>query len=321
MIEENSSLPSRCPYCSSPLIGDRAAGEVVCPTCGAVLAEELDFEGPDWKAVDPEDKLKKSRVGAPITLTRHDLGLSTAIDDSGTDYQGNRLGGEERASVSRMKVWQTRLRTVDSKERSMANVLQKISDVSRALNLPPNVEETAAYNFRKYSKKGFARGRSAIGMAAASIYLACRQCDVNRSLAEISQRAGVEKKYVAKYYRQFITEMGIDKVPLASITNHISKLANNLSVAPKVQRLATELGRKVSAASISGGRAPSGLAAAFVYIAATLLNEHIPQREIAEKANITEVTMRKRCRELFENYNIDVILAEGKEKEDEEKEF
>jgi Transcription initiation factor TFIIIB, Brf1 subunit/Transcription initiation factor TFIIB len=156
-------------------------------------------------------------------------------------------------------------------------------------------------------------------MAAASIYLACRQCDVNRSLAEIAQKSGVERKYVAKYYRSLITEMGIERVPQASLTNYISKLSNNLNVAPRVQRLATELGRKVSAASISGGRAPSGLAAAFVYIAATLLNEHIPQREIAEKANITEVTIRKRCRELFENYDISVILSEKKKID--EKEF
>lgn len=308
----NPNLPSRCIYCSAPLIGDKVAGEIVCAKCGAVQAEALEFEGPDWKAVDPEEKLRKSRVGAPLTLTQHDFGLTTSIDPSGTDFQGNRIGADERAAVSRMNKWQSRIRTLDSKQRSMANVLQRIRDISEALNLPPNVAETAAYNFRQYSKKGFARGRSAIGMAAASLYLACRQCDVNRSLGEIAQRAGVQKKYVAKYYRQVVTEMGIERVPLASITNHISKLSNNLGIPPKVQRLATELGRKVSAASISGGRAPSGLAAAYVYIAATLLNEHLPQREIAEKAGITEVTIRKRCRELFDTYDVVVKLTEAK---------
>ncbi|MEM0118058.1 MAG: TFIIB-type zinc ribbon-containing protein [Conexivisphaerales archaeon] len=319
MEETNSSIPTRCPRCHSRLIGDRETGEVVCGNCGYVLEEAMEFEGPEWKAIDPEDKLKRSRIGAPLTLTQHDLGLTTAIGDSDTDYQGNRLAGEERASAARMKVWQSRIRIVDSKERSMANVLEKITSMAEALSLPPNVAETAAYNFRRYSKKGFARGRSVVGMAAASLYLACRQCDVNRSLAEIAQKVGVEKKYVAKYYRSLITEMDIQRVPMASLTNYISKLSNNLNVAPRVQRLATELGRKVSAASISGGRAPSGLAAAFVYIAATLLNEHIPQREIAEKANITEVTIRKRCRELFENFEVSVILKERTRIE--EKEF
>ncbi len=315
----NPAMPGRCRFCSAPLIGDKVAGEIVCAKCGAVQAEAMVFEGPDWKALDAEDKLRKSRVGAPLTLTQHDFGLTTSIDPSGTDFQGNRIGGDGRATMSRMSRWQNRLRTMDSKQRSMANVLQRITDISESLNLPPNVAETAAYNFRQYSKKGFARGRSSIGMAAASLYLACRQCDVNRSLAEIAQKVGVQKKYVAKYYRQVVTEMGIEKVPLASITNHVSKLSNNLGVPPRVQRLATDLGRKVSAASISGGRAPSGLAAAYVYIAATLLNEHLPQREIADKANITEVTIRKRCRELFDSYDVVVKLAEARPKL--EKEF
>jgi transcription initiation factor TFIIB len=317
--EGTNTATNRCPYCSSPLIGDRVAGEVVCPTCGAVLADALEFEGPDWKAIDPEDKMRKSRIGAPLTLTQHDFGLTTSIDASGTDFQGNRIGGDERAKVARLKMWQSRLRTMDSKQRSMANVLQRILDIADSLNLPPNVAETAAYNFRQYSKRGFAKGRSAIGMAAAALYLACRQCDVNRSLAEIAEKTGIQKKYVAKYYRQVVTEMGIERVPLASITNHVSKLANNLGISPRVQRLATELGRKVSAASISSGRAPSGLAAAYVYVAATLLNEHLPQREIADKANITEVTIRKRCRELFDSYDIFVSLApDGR---NDEKEF
>lgn len=318
MAEPADNLPQRCPFCSSPLIGDRATGEVVCQTCGAVLEDQVEFEGPEWKAIDPEDKLKRSRIGSPLTLTQHDLGLTTSIDDSGTDFQGNKIAGDERAAFERMKVWQSRLRVIDSKERSMANVLQKISAIADSLNLPPNVAETAAYNFRRYSKKGFARGRSVVGLAAASVYLACRQCNVNRSLIEIAQKANVERKYVAKYYRSMITDMGIEKVPMASLTNYISKLCNNLGLPPRVQRLATELGRKVSAVPISGGRAPSGLAAAFVYIASTLLNEHIPQREIAEKANITEVTIRKRCRELFENYNIAIEL---KERKLEQKEF
>ncbi|MDG6928936.1 MAG: transcription initiation factor IIB [Nitrososphaerota archaeon] len=307
-MRQSHSFSSRCPYCSSPLIGDREAGELVCPTCGAVLADAMEFEGPDWKAVDPEDKLKKSRTGAPLTFTQHDFGLSTSIDTSGTDFSGNRLNGDGRASAARMKMWQSRLRTMDSKERSTANVLQRILDNAGRLSLPPNVAETAAYNFRQYQKKGQAKGRSSVGLASAILYLSCRQCDVNRSLSEIAHKCGVEKKAVAKYYRQIVMEMGIERVPAASITNHIAKLSNNLAISPRVERLAAELETKVSAATISGGRAPSGLAAAYIYIAAALLNEHLPQREISEKANVTEVTIRKRCKELFENYSISVSL-------------
>jgi transcription initiation factor TFIIB len=97
---------------------------------------------------------------------------------------------------------------------------------------------------------------------------------------------------------------------MASIQRHISKLYNNLNskvrMSEKVERLAITLANKASGASMSSGRSPAGLAAAFLYVSANLLNEHLPQRDVAEAAGITEVTIRKRCKELFENYNITV---------------
>lgn len=383
--KDSESQPSKCPQCNSPLIGDRAAGEVVCPTCGYVLLDEVEFEGPEWKAVDPEDKLKKSRVGAPLTYTLHDFGLTTAIDGSGVDSHGNRITGDERAKMGRMKTWQFRLRTIDSKERSMSNVLSKIHEISVGLNLPRNVSETAAYIFRQYSKPNFcrrckeevepaevpvcldcgigivrkcpqcgvrgssderycrhcgtsvksscvkcgreypsepfcprcgtplhsrSRGKQVAGVASAATYLACRKCEVNRSLGEVAERSYLNKKVVAKYYRQMVKDMEMSSVPMASIQKHISKLFNNLNATTKmpekVERLAISISTKASGASMSSGRSPAGLAAAFLYVSANLLNEHLPQRDVAEAAGITEVTIRKRCKELFENFNISV---------------
>jgi len=60
----------------------------------------------------------------------------------------------------------------------------------------------------------------------------------------------------------------------------------------------------MSDSNISGGKAPAGLAAAYVYISSVLLSEHVPQREIAEVAEVTEVTVRNRCRELLDNFLI-----------------
>ncbi|MEM0075723.1 MAG: TFIIB-type zinc ribbon-containing protein [Conexivisphaerales archaeon] len=318
-MKEHGAFPDRCPYCSSPIIGDRETGELVCPTCGAVLEESLEFEGPEWKAIDPEDKLRKSRAGPPLTYTQHDFGLTTSIDTSGTDFQGNRLNGDGRANAARMNMWHSRMRTVDSKERSMANVLQKISDIAKSLNLPPNVVETAAYNFRQYAKDGQTKGRSAVVLAAAMLYLSCKQCDVNRSLAEIAQKSGLERKVVGKYYRQIVRGMELEHVPSASMANHIAKLSNILGISPRVERLAAELSGMVSEAPIGSGKSPAGLAAAYIYIASTLLNEHIQQREISENANITEVTIRKRCREIFDSYDVIVALkpkrsSQGKNK-------
>ena len=59
---------------------------------------------------------------------------------------------------------------------------------------------------------------------------------------------------------------------------------------------------------LTSGRGPAGLAAASTYIATVLTNERKTQREIAEIANVTEVTIRNRYKELLEKLMIEVPL-------------
>ena len=62
-----------CPNCGDRLIGDSEKGEQVCQACGYVAAGGRG-RGPEWKAIDLEEKSKRVRVGSPTTLTLHDLG-------------------------------------------------------------------------------------------------------------------------------------------------------------------------------------------------------------------------------------------------------
>ena len=57
---------------------------------------------------------------------------------------------------------------------------------------------------------------------------------------------------------------------------------------------------------LTSGRGPTGIAAAATYIATVLTNERKTQREIAEIANVTEVTIRNRYKELLERLFIEV---------------
>ncbi|NIV45146.1 hypothetical protein GWN49_09795 [Candidatus Bathyarchaeota archaeon] len=41
-------------------------------------------------------------------------------------------------------------------------------------------------------------------MAAAAVYLACRQCKLLRTLDELAQAAGIAKLDVARYYRLLV---------------------------------------------------------------------------------------------------------------------
>jgi len=303
-LEKDKGLHIFCPMCGKSLVGDYDKGELICSSCGFVIEDHNEYRGPEWKAIDLEEKEKRVRVGAPQTFLLHDLGLTTEIGTETKDSHGRSLSPYMRMSVKSMKKWQSRIRTVSSEERNLSVVLSKINEFSDALKLPKTVTETAAHAYRILAKKRVAKSRSIIGMAGASIYLACRKFETGRSLKEIAKTIGVDKRTVAKYYRFMLKETEKESIPPTSVGRYVSKLVNVIKIDPKVERLALNLMSETFHSKTFDGKAPAGLAAAFVYISSVLLGERAPQREIAEAAEVTEVTVRNRSREILNNFLI-----------------
>ena len=295
---------SSCPRCRGSLVDDYDKGELICADCGVVVIDQVADSGPEWKAMDIEEKEKRVRVGAPRTLALHDFGLTTNVGGSKSAGKSENLSPYMRSNLEKMQMWQRRVRTSNSQEKGMSNVLEKISEFSAVLNLPKSVSETAAHIYRTSAKLRVARSKSVVGMATASIYLACRKCDLGRSLKEVAEVAGVESGVVAKYYRLILKDVEKNYIPPQPLQRYISKLVNTAHLDPKIERLALKLSRHTQNSKLYGGKSPAGIAGAYVYIASVMLGEHIPQREVAELADVTEVTVRNRCREILTNYSI-----------------
>ncbi len=90
-----------CPECGSArLMHDSEAAEIVCMDCGVVVQQKLTDRGPEWRAFDDEQRSKRTRVGAPLTYTIHDKGLSTTIDWHDRDIYGKSLSpGQKRRFI------------------------------------------------------------------------------------------------------------------------------------------------------------------------------------------------------------------------------
>jgi len=301
--EDEPNLSSCCPTCGRRLIGDYDKGEMICPSCGFVVHERTEDRGYEWRAFNIEEKERRVRAGSPMTVALHDFGLTTDIGMEMRDSQGRSLDPYARTQVYKLRKWQRRIRT-SAAERSLSSVLAKITEVSNALNLPKNVLETAAQIYRSSARLKVARSKSTIGMTAASVYLACRKCGVGRSLKEVARAAHIDKRTVAKYYRLVLKEVEDSYVPPPSLWKYISKFVNLSKIDPKVERLALHRAKLTEDSKLYSGKAHAGLAAAYVYISSVMLGEHIPQREIADVAEVTEVTVRNRCREILSNYLI-----------------
>ncbi len=67
----------------------------------------------------------------------------------------------------------------------------------------------------------------------------------------------------------------------------------------KVEEIAHKTISVAKENKLTSGRGPTGIAAAASYIASVLTGERKTQREIAEIAQVTEVTIRNRYKELI----------------------
>jgi len=297
-----------CPECGSPrLIRDYKRGEFICQDCGLVIEETYIDSGPEWRAFDSEQKEKRARVGAPITYTIHDKGLSTIIDWSNKDYYGKSISIRNRAQLFRLRKWQRRIRISNATERNLAFALSELDRLASALGLPKSVRETASVIYRKAVEKNLIRGRSIEGVVAAALYAACRQAGVPRTLDEIATYSRVDRKEVGRTYRFIARELGLKLMP-TSPTDYIPRFCRALGLSGEVQRKAIEIIKKAEEKELTSGRGPTGVAAAAIYIASILCGERRTQREVAEVAGVTEVTIRNRYKELAEKLGIEIIL-------------
>ncbi|MEZ3114311.1 transcription initiation factor IIB family protein [Halobaculum sp. MBLA0147] len=288
-----------CPECGGQVINDEAHGESVCADCGLVVEEDDIDRGPEWRAFDAKEKDEKSRVGAPTTNTMHDKGLSTNIDWRDQDAYGRSLDSRQRQKMRRLRKWNERFRTRDSKERNLKQALGEIDRMASALGLPENVRETASVIYRRALDEDLLPGRSIEGVSTACTYAAARMADVPRSLDEISEVSRVGKDEVARTYRYVVRELKLEVKP-ADPESYVPRFASDLELSDETELRAKELLENAKEKGIHSGKSPVGLAAAAVYAAALLTNEKTTQAAVSEVADISEVTIRNRYHELLE---------------------
>ncbi|MEM2321356.1 MAG: transcription initiation factor IIB [Candidatus Bathyarchaeia archaeon] len=299
-------LVDKCPECGSTnLISDPDTGEVICSDCGLVIQESSMDKGPEWRAFTQEEKKSRSRVGIPILFSVHDKGLSTSIDKVDRDALGRKLPLSSRLQIWRLRKWQIRSRVQSSIDRNLAQAMTEIDRLSDKLAIPSAVKERAAVIYRKALEQGLVRGRSIAAIAAAALYAACRLAGTPRNLKEISEASLVGRKDIARCYRLLLRELSL-AMPVTDPSIYIPKIAEKANMPGHIQTLALKILNETRQKRISAGKDPVGLAAAALYIAAALAGEKKTQKEIADAANVTEVTVRNRYKTLKRQLNLEV---------------
>ncbi|WP_435181774.1 transcription initiation factor IIB [Halorussus sp. AFM4] len=288
-----------CPECGGRVTADDEHGETVCAECGLVIDEDNVDRGPEWRAFDASEKDQKSRVGAPTTKMMHDKGLSTNIGWQDKDAYGKSLGSRQRQKMQRLRKWNERFRTRDSKERNLKQALGEIDRMASALGLPEDVRETASVIYRRALDEDLLPGRSIEGVATAALYAAARQTGTPRSIDEVANVSRIDEMEFKRTYRYIVRELNLQIQP-ADPEQYVARFASELGISDESERRARELLRNAKRQGLHSGKSPVGLAAAAVYAGPLLTNEKVTQAEVSDVAQVSEVTIRNRYHELLE---------------------
>lgn len=297
---------SSCPECGSAnLVEDYEQGEVICRDCGLVISEHALNQGPEWRAFTKEERDERGRVGIPTSFSIHDKGLSTVIERVDRDAYGKQLPLSTKLEMLRLRKWQMRTRVHSSEDRNLAQAMAEIDRLADKLHIPPSLKERAAVIYRKALESGLVRGRSIAGIAAASLYAACRLSETPRTLKDMAEASRMRKKDIARCYRLLLRELDL-KMPVEDPIRCVSKIASKAGIDMKTQRRAIEVINMAKEKGVVAGKDPMGLAAAAIYVACVLEGEKKTQKEIAEVANVTEVTVRNRYKGLKDALSLNV---------------
>jgi len=297
-IETKEKKPDvlKCPNCGSEEFeSDSATGETFCRECGTVVDEDkVDTSGP--RTFSAEDRKDKERSGSKITFTRHDKGISTEI---GSGSMRN-VSPNKRGQYYRLRKWHSR--SSGSKSRNLKTALGQISDLVNQLGLPNSVEEEAARLYDKAIDEEVVKGRKIEKIAASTVFIVARNQRVPRTLKEFSKASGITERELGKNYRYIAKEMDLDVEPVRA-EDFVSRYCSKLGVSGGVQAEARKIILNARDAGLTSGRSPDGIAAAAIYMAAKNNDEKLTQREVAETAGVTEVTIRKGSSQLEEIEN------------------
>jgi transcription initiation factor TFIIB len=287
-----------CPNCGGKDFDFGKNGEITCTTCALVVGvHSLDLTKEEDR-FNYEDSGKLSRLGPadtplyPGSLTKF--------------YVSSNVKSDDRKKFSRLSKVHAHYITPDH---LIENRMKIIRHVASVLNIPDYVLVDIPSYLKDAEEKNLLRMRSSENSSAAILYLACRKNKFPVSLDAIEKTTGASKKLTRKIYRNICWKLGIMQEN-PDYFAFMNKLADEVGLTPPERRLAEYALGVVHKSGMVFGRNPKTVAAATVFLSGSIYHP-IFQLGLAKKANITEVSLRTRCRdmkEIFERFGVYHLL-------------
>ena len=192
----------QCTRCDGDKFKKSGGLWIECKDCGMAFEEssvkEFHSESAEWDEWKVKNKFQQSKSE----------NLERPLDSS------------MEKSIERLRTWESRPRVGDKQKKLREihheRMLKKIEEICKSCSpsLPKNVIEAASKIYQRAEDKQILKRKRTLEILTAVVYMACRQCDVIRSLEEILRHSCKAKetskklKLVARYYRFLVSGLG-----------------------------------------------------------------------------------------------------------------
>ena len=280
--------------CKTPIIIENE-GYSVCQNCGFLFSQVYD----DTPRRSYTKEEKKNRVINEVVYTP--IGPRTIIN--GNKDANGRLIDPKYLNFYR-KLSKINKSIFSSYERNFYIAFPVFERIRERLALSDNIMKDALKIYKYAVEKKLTLGRSIESLISAAIYCVIRIYGIPITMEEIIEISNVPKKKCVRDFNlvkiSILPHMNF-KVKVKHLTpeKYIIRFCQDLKLSMKCSNTALKMLQEATKNGYNiSGRDPKGIAAALLYNASQLHGESRTQKEICEKSQVTQVTLRNRRREL-----------------------
>lgn len=176
----------------------------------------------------------------------------------------------------------------------LVQFVQEMNALADTLNLTAEIKGRAASIVTDAAAMRFCRVTTRPILAAAALYVACREQMNPTTLRELAQASGTSPKEVGRCYTTILERMHIAR-PGLDDRGYVRHLVLRQGPPGEVYSLSEDIIKRSTLAGICG-RNPMTLAAAALYIACCIGGVKVTQAEVADAAGVGEESVRECCK-------------------------
>ena len=331
---ENLNVKMICKQCLDDppnLHEDHQSGDMVCETCGLVLASRSIDMSSEWRTFSNDDAGNDdpSRVGdgPNALLNGAQLGTTIAFAD----------GGMRSKDLHRAQ----NKANLDKGNKALLTAYKQIGALCDGWQLPNTVADTAKHLFKDADESKLFKGKSQESLIAGCLFLACRRNEVARTFREVMELTKVSKKEIGRTFKlleNFLMKRDKAKADLGDgvegmvaggtvVYNEVYKGSSTANPSELCQRycsmlnmdqrttnVALELAKAMTESGALAGRSPLSAAAACIFMAGHLMGSPRSAKEIMGVAKVSDSTIRHAYKLLWNQREVlitEQILGRG----------